>query len=403
MNKRWQSVRLGEVLKLIWRVEKVDPLSKYRLLGTRWYGGGLFIKEVCLGQQIRADRLYRVQKGDFVYNRLFAWKGSFALAGAESDGCYVSNEFPCFEVDQNHLEGKFLHWYFRREITWNEALKLSTGATPTSRNRLKEPIFLNFEIPLPPLAEQRRVVARIEDLANQIQEARTLRHQVIQEADAFVAARISALFEGEIYWKRVEEAVSPQRRAVRSGPFGSQLLHEEFTQSGVAAIGTRDVQTNRFQLQGGWFVSPEKFEQFKRYQVFPGDLLCTIVGASIGRFCVVPEDVPLAFTTKHIQTLTLDSTKAEPSFVSLMLNFHRRCRESLFSQVEGSAQPSLNAGKILRIALPLPPLPEQRRIAAELGALQAEVDALKRLQAETAAELDALLPSILDKAFKGEL
>ena len=52
---------------------------------------------------------------------------------------------------------------------------------------------------------------------------------------------------------------------------------------------------------------------------------------------------------------------------------------------------------------PIPPLPEQRRIVAQLDALQAEVDALKRLQAETAAELDALLPSILDKAFKGQL
>jgi restriction endonuclease S subunit len=49
------------------------------------------------------------------------------------------------------------------------------------------------------------------------------------------------------------------------------------------------------------------------------------------------------------------------------------------------------------------PLAEQRRIVAELDALQAEVDALKRLQAETAAELDALLPALLDRAFKGEL
>ena len=48
-------------------------------------------------------------------------------------------------------------------------------------------------------------------------------------------------------------------------------------------------------------------------------------------------------------------------------------------------------------------LPEQRRIVAELDALQAQVDALNKLQSETAAELDALLPSILDKAFKGEL
>jgi hypothetical protein len=48
-------------------------------------------------------------------------------------------------------------------------------------------------------------------------------------------------------------------------------------------------------------------------------------------------------------------------------------------------------------------LPEQRRIVTELDALQAEVDGLKRLQAETSAELDALLPAILDRALKGEL
>ena len=55
------------------------------------------------------------------------------------------------------------------------------------------------------------------------------------------------------------------------------------------------------------------------------------------------------------------------------------------------------------ILLPMPPLPEQRRIVAYLDDLQAKVDALKALQAETAAELDALLPAILDRAFRGEL
>jgi type I restriction enzyme S subunit len=56
--------------------------------------------------------------------------------------------------------------------------------------------------------------------------------------------------------------------------------------------------------------------------------------------------------------------------------------------------------KLKALPLALPPLEEQRRIVANL---QAKVDALKRLQAETAAELDALLPSVLDRAFRGEL
>lgn len=69
------------------------------------------------------------------------------------------------------------------------------------------------------------------------------------------------------------------------------------------------------------------------------------------------------------------------------------------------ADAQVNISQTILKATPIayPPLPEQRRIVAELDALQAEVDALKRLQAETATELDALLPSILDRAFKGEL
>jgi len=64
----------------------------------------------------------------------------------------------------------------------------------------------------------------------------------------------------------------------------------------------------------------------------------------------------------------------------------------------------ISQGVVMNIPFPSDlSLPEQRRIIAYLDNLQAKVDALRRLQAETATELDALLPSVLDKAFKGEL
>jgi len=60
--------------------------------------------------------------------------------------------------------------------------------------------------------------------------------------------------------------------------------------------------------------------------------------------------------------------------------------------------------KILsKLLLPVPPTEEQRRILLWLEGLDKKVDVLRRLQSETAAELDALMPSILDKAFRGEL
>jgi len=70
---------------------------------------------------------------------------------------------------------------------------------------------------------------------------------------------------------------------------------------------------------------------------------------------------------------------------------------------KGTGQPNVNGKKLANIRVPVPPAEEQRRIVEYLDGLAGQVTALTQLQSETAAELDALLPSILDRAFKGEL
>jgi hypothetical protein len=74
----WPLFPLGEVLSPVSRPESVDPEKTYKILGAHWYAKGLYIKDTLTGSEIRADKVYKVQEGDFVYNRLFAWKGSFA-------------------------------------------------------------------------------------------------------------------------------------------------------------------------------------------------------------------------------------------------------------------------------------------------------------------------------------
>jgi hypothetical protein len=100
MSKAVPLVPLGDILKPVSRPERVDPEKVYRILGAHWYAEGLYVKDTLPGSEIRADKVFRVEEGDFVYNRLFAWKGSFAVASDTNDGCYVSNEFPCFEIDK---------------------------------------------------------------------------------------------------------------------------------------------------------------------------------------------------------------------------------------------------------------------------------------------------------------
>src|ERR1044071_9127463 len=187
-------IRVAEVLKPMSRPELVDPERTYNILGAHWYAKGLYVKETLPGSQIRAERVFRVEEGDFVYNRLFAWKGSFAIATEANAGCYVSNEFPCFEVNRDRADGRFLWRYFSRVSAWEEALGLSTGGTSTSRNRLKEEKFFAMQIPLPPLPEQRRIVAQIDELAAKINEARGLRRKAAAEATALLNATTRAVF-----------------------------------------------------------------------------------------------------------------------------------------------------------------------------------------------------------------
>lgn len=151
-------VRLGSLITRVKRAERVEPDNSYVLLGIRWYGEGLFKKGRAPGNEIKATTLYRVANGDFVYSRLFAWKGSFALASNQHGGCYVSGEFPTYEIDKSAIEPEYLLAVARRPTMWEDALGESSGSTPTSRNRLKEERLLAMPVPVPPRAEQERVV-----------------------------------------------------------------------------------------------------------------------------------------------------------------------------------------------------------------------------------------------------
>src|SRR5207244_2097274 len=125
-----------------------------------------------------------VRGGDFIYSRLFAWRGAFGIVPDSLDGSFVSNEFPTFESKGEGIDLRFLHYWFRLPGVLRTVEADCTGSTPLTRNRYKESFFLALEVPLPAFAEQRRIVQRIEGLAFKVDEARSLREQTIKEVQA---------------------------------------------------------------------------------------------------------------------------------------------------------------------------------------------------------------------------
>jgi type I restriction enzyme S subunit len=382
MSGGWGSVKLEEVLNPVWREERVDVAREYRLLGARWYAGGLFLKDIKLGQQIRADRLYRVRAGDFVYNRLFAWKGSFAVATEEDDGAYVSNEFPCFQVNEERVYSRFLFWFFSQESAWTRALGLSTGATPTSRNRLKETAFLKMFVPLPPLDVQQRIVARIEELAAQIEEARTLRHEAIEASESLLRS---------ILTNDKQAKPTPMRELLKMRtPDVRVEANTTYDFAGVYCFGRGVFKSGRksgldfaykrlTRVRTGEFVYPKLMAWEGALGVVPPECHGCVVSPEFPVFEVIEDRVLPEVLDVYFRT---PSVWPEISRASTGTNVRRR---------------RLNPQDFLAYEMPLPSLTTQMT----LRAVYAEIRKLRGHQNETAAELDALMPSILYKALQG--
>ena len=156
----WTRIRIGDLVKQVTERVKVAPDSEYRMAGVKWYGEGVFHRETVRGGEMSASQVTPLVPGALIYNRLFAWKESFAVVPLEFDGYYVSSEFPQFIPDTERISAEYLYLFCTREATTRAVNAASTGSSAVSRNRFKEEQFLGFEIPLPPLAEQRAIVAR---------------------------------------------------------------------------------------------------------------------------------------------------------------------------------------------------------------------------------------------------
>lgn len=149
--------------------DQVEIGKEYKLLGVRWYAKGPFIREVVNTTNSKATRLFPVKVGDFIYNRLFAWKGSFGLISEKEAGCHVSGEFPLFECNPARLLPEYLFLYMSQSNIWTQIEIESTGSTTISRNRWKESNFLDLEIRIFPVTEQARIVDLISSVDDYIE------------------------------------------------------------------------------------------------------------------------------------------------------------------------------------------------------------------------------------------
>ncbi|WP_332752320.1 restriction endonuclease subunit S [Hydrogenophaga sp.] len=293
------------------------------------------------------------------------------------------------------LDRDYLSHFLRQPDMVDLANSRATGA---NLPRLSPRVLASFELPLPPLPEQRRIAA----ILDHAETLRTQRRAALAQLESLTQSIFLDMF-GDAEASRwpvatIADIADGQKGAIRTGPFGSQLLHSEFVNEGIAVLGIDNAVSNEFRWGERRFISPEKYRELKRYTVRPGDVLITIMG-TCGRCAVVPKDAPIAINTKHLCCITVDSNKCDPLFLHAYFLRHPMARKYLEQTAKGAIMEGLNMGIIKALPIPLPPLPRQQAFATRIQA----IEALKAKHRATLAELDALFASLQHRAFNGEL
>jgi type I restriction enzyme S subunit len=283
-------------------------------------------------------------------------------------------------------------------------IDLSRLAKKGAQPSISQEAVYSALIPLPPLAEQRRIVARIEELMDRVREARRLRQEAQKDAERLWQSVLAQTFprpgsdlpEGW-RWVRLGEVCTLIEVGFafrKKGAPEGDLLH--LRPYNIGEDGTL-VLSQRFYLPSSLGLARHKMLQ-------PGDVLFNNTNSVelVGKTALVREPLEAAFSN-HITLLRSDTTKAEGAWIALALQ--TLWRQGFFANLcnKWIGQAGINTETLKSVLIPLPPLAEQRRIVAHLEAVQERLKALKEAQAATEAELKRLEQAILEKAFRGEL
>jgi type I restriction enzyme S subunit len=410
MNRDWSLTSLGKVIKYRKEFIAIDDTQKYKRCRVQCHAKGVVVRDIVQGSEIKTKKQQPCRTGEFLIAEIDAKMGGFGIVPESLDGAIVSSHYFLFEINEQLLDRSFFNFFIRTPFFCEQVA--AQGSTNYAAIRPQE--VLTYQIPLPPLDQQRRIVARIEELAAKVEEARGLRRQSVEYGLPSLRNGIfRKAFQGKFLDYSTNEfpkdELSSIGKWVRLGDICSLITdgtHQTptYTEKGMMFLSAQNIKPYRFMPKNHKYVSYEDYLAYTaRNKVQKGDILITRVGAGIGEVAMVDQDIDFAIY------VSLGHIRAIQDFVYTPYLVHwlnspagvAQSREKILGK--GHSQGNLNLNLIRQFLVPLPPLPEQHRIAVYLDNLQAKVDALKRLQAETAAELDALLPSILDKAFKGEL
>ena len=400
----WQLLSVREFATQLDNKERVEPEVEYQMAGIKWYGEGVFHRETVLGKEQSANNLYPLKPGTIIYNRLFAWKESFAVVPNEFQGLYVSNEFPQFEIDETIALPDYIYLVFNTKRVIRAVNSASVGSAVISRNRFKESDFLGFKIPLPPLPVQRKIIAHWKVAQRQRLAAEEALSRLIEELHVFLTKQThgldkaihSSVFLTDYANTKQWDVKSGRAAAFRSANPAFVRLGD-FTEECTETFRPWEKPKKEWPIYGvnnkdGVFLSAiqigQKFNA--AYKKIEKDwFFHNPTRANVGSLGIVPEVPDDAITSSEYQVWKLKNGFL-PNFMALLLRTDYFLNLVAFNRVGGVKQRMYYAN-LAEIRIPIIPDDVQQAFAKRRQEIVDNISAANEMLARRKTEIEQMI------------
>ena len=370
---------LREIVQPIQRGEAPLPGTAYRQIGVRLWGEGAYERETIDGSQTQYSQLFKVETGDIIVNKIWARNGSVAVVADRLAGCFGSNEFPTFTIDQTKMEPRWFHWFTKTPDLWRQCDLLSRGTS--GKNRLRPEKFLGVEIPLPILPEQQRIVTQLDAVANKLEAYRVEAKAHEQELQALL---------NKAFWQIAKDA--PYRPMAKVAPLVRRAVEIE-PETEYTELGVKSFYKGVFQRRT---LLGAEYSWQKLFWVKHGDIIFSNIMAWEQAIAVAMAEHDDCVGNHRMLTCEANHQLATPEYIWFYFT-----TQAGFSQIlEASPgtiarNKTLSADQLMSIQVPCPNVLKQKAFSELLFKAR---DA-RQLRADIEADLTCLLPALLHRAF----
>ena len=395
MKKGWQTKTLGEVLE---KTETVNPLqspkTEFDYIDVSSVSNTTFqIEETqrLKGKDAPSRARKVVRTNDIIFATIRPTLQRIAVVPEHLDMQVCSTGYFILRPKPG-IDHRFVFYSLFTENFIGHMESLQKGA---SYPAVTDGDVRAQEIPVPPLAEQQRIVGLLDEAFEGLATAKANAEKNLQNARALFESHLQSVFT-----QRGPGWVDRSLVSLSAHFFDSAHRTPKYQEEGIPALRPRDVVNGQLNFADAACVSEEEFEvQSKRYKPAPGDIVYSRE-LSYGWAALLPEEPRVCLSQG--MCVFRPNREVNSAFLLYVLNGPAG-REQATRVAVGAAHPHINLGDIKSYSIPLPSFDEQKQIAHKFDALATETQRLARLYERKHAALEALKKSLLHQAFNGEL